>query len=80
MMLGDETDSSIHDVLGEIANIIGGNLISRITLPSDQVRLHPPKVCDVEPAHWADIASNACAVVLSVDDRPFILHLKHEDL
>ncbi len=79
MMAGEDSDNLIHDVLGEVSNIIGGNWLTRSFKSDEKIRLHPPKVTVADAHQWDRVTGELAVVFLTVDDRPFILHVNAMD-
>ncbi len=79
MMTGEDSNDLLHDVLGEVTNIIGGNWLTRSFKTDEAIKLNPPKVVVADAKHWDRLTGEDAAVVLSVEDNPFILHINALD-
>ncbi len=79
LMTGEDSADLIHDVLGEMTNIISGNWLTRSYLSDEKIMLNPPKVIVADAHHWERLTSELAAVFLTVEDSPFILHVNALD-
>lgn len=73
MMTGDDSTDLYADALGEVANVIGGNWLSRSFPAGEKIKLLPPRVKATDANGWASLGNSPNAVLLSVDDSPFML-------
>jgi chemotaxis protein CheX len=84
-MLGmecEEVNEDLNDAIGEIANMIGGNVKQVLSKGGLDVKLSIPTVISGEDYTVNSLADNDCVVVpFTVDDNKFIvgLILKKED-
>ncbi len=79
MMAGADSAELANDVLGEVANIIGGNWLTRSFTADEKIKLNPPTVIIADAHHWDKVTRERTVVVLSVEDNPFFVHVNTRD-
>ena len=72
-VLGSEpseiTPSLLSDAVGELANVLCGNLLKALTTPDKIFDLQPPRVSAANSADWAALAASKQTLALDCDDR-----------
>ena len=79
MMAGEVSTNLIHDMLGEVTNIIGGNWLTRTFTTDEKIKLNPPKVVVADANDWDRVTRELAVVFLTVEDNPFILYINARD-
>lgn len=72
-VLGSEpseiTPALLSDAVGELANVLCGNLLKALTTPDKIFDLQPPRVSAATSADWQALAASKQTLGLDCDDR-----------
>lgn len=67
------TDDQARDALGELMNVLCGQLLTRIAGTGPVFSLHPPDTSVVENGAWSALLEQDDVMALLIDDRPVLL-------
>ena len=73
-------EDSLSDVVGELANVVLGNLLPRLAGEEKVFDLGAPTPFDNSQEVWSELTSNPECVALSVEGAGILVHLEAPEL